>query len=180
MGYRVAPEFRLLFNSIAALSVLAIAGCGKSEGEPKRPTPQVGFVVAREVAVPMSVTLSGRTVAYETSEVRPQVSGVIRARLFTEGGVVRQGQPLFQIDPSLYRAAVDQAAANLQSAQASAEATAAKAERYRPLAEMEAIARQDYTDALGQARQSRASVAQTRAARTKLSGAYDTQRCARH
>lgn len=164
MGYRVAPEFRLLFNSIAALSVLAIAGCGKSEGEPKRPTPQVGFVVAREVAVPMSVTLSGRTVAYETSEVRPQVSGVIRARLFTEGGVVRQGQPLFQIDPSLYRAAVDQAAANLQSAQASAEATAAKAERYRPLAEMEAIARQDYTDALGQARQSRASVAQTRAA----------------
>ena len=57
-----------------------------------------------------------RAVAFETSEVRPQVNGIIRARNFTEGSYVRQGQPLYQIDPSLYRAAVDQASANLASA----------------------------------------------------------------
>ncbi len=115
-------------------------------------------------AVPLSVTLAGRTVAYETSEVRPQVSGVIRKRFFTEGGYVRAGQPLFEIDPSLYRAAVNQAEANLASAKASADAAIAKANRFRPLAEMEAIAKQDYTDAAAQARSARAAVDQNAAA----------------
>jgi len=77
---------------------------------------------------------------------------------------VRQGQPLFQIDPSLYRAAFNQASANLEAARANAEAASVKAERYRPLAEMEAISRQQYTDALAQSRQARASVAQNGAA----------------
>lgn len=124
---------------------------------------EVGYVVAAPSAVPLSVTLSGRTVAYETSEVRPQVSGVIRKRFFTEGSFVRAGQPLFEIDPSLYRAAVNQAQANLASARATADAAAVKAERYRPLAQMEAIARQDYTDAQAQARVARASIAQNAA-----------------
>ena len=141
----------------------SLAACGGEEKKP-RPTPQVGFVVVHPTTVPLATTLSGRTVAFETSEVRPQVNGVIRARLFTEGGIVRQGQPLFQIDASLYRAATNQAQANLQSAQASAEAAAAKAERYRPLAAMEAVSKQDYTDALAAARQAQAAVAQTRAA----------------
>ena len=148
---------------IAAGLACSLAACGGQDKKP-RPTPQVGFVVVQPGAVPMATTLGGRTVAFETSEVRPQVNGVIRARLFTEGGVVRQGQPLFQIDPSLYRAATSQAQANLQSARASAEAAAAKAERYRPLAAMEAVSKQDYTDALAAARQAQAAVAQTRAA----------------
>lgn len=163
-GDRLAAVQRVLLISVAAAALFALAGCGKGEGEQKRPAPQVGFVVANVSAVPVSVTLGGRTVAFETSEVRPQVSGVIRARLFTEGAVVRQGQPLFQIDPSIYQAAVNQAAANLQSAQASAEATAARAARYKPLADMEAISRQDYTDALAQAKQNQAAIAQARAA----------------
>ena len=101
---------------------------------------------------------------FEGSEVRPQVTGLIRKRLFTEGSYVHAGQPLFQIDPSLYQASVNQATANLAAAQATAEAASAKAERLRPLAQMEAVAQQDYTDALGQARQARAAVAQNRAA----------------
>ncbi len=160
----LAAAHRILLNSAAVIALLATAGCGKGEGEQKRPVPEVGFVVAKVSSVPLSVTLGGRTVAFETSEVRPQVSGIVRARLFTEGAMVRQGQPLFEIDQSLYRAAVNQAEANLQSAQANAEATAAKAERYRPLADMEAVSRQEYTDALAQARVSRAAVAQSRAA----------------
>jgi membrane fusion protein (multidrug efflux system) len=125
---------------------------------------QVGFVVVRPGAVPVETTLSGRVSAFRTAEVRPQVSGVVLRRLFTEGAVVRQGQPLYQIDPSLYRASVAQASANLASANATAEAAQVRANRYRPLAAAQAVAQQDYTDAVAQARQARAAVAQNRAA----------------
>ncbi|HET9629675.1 MAG TPA: efflux RND transporter periplasmic adaptor subunit, partial [Novosphingobium sp.] len=146
-----------------ALGLVLLAGC-KGPEDKKHPDQVVGYVVVRSSAVPLETSLGGRTVAFATSEVRPQVSGVIRARLFAEGGVVRQGQPLFQIDPSLYRAALNQADANLQAARANAEAASVKAERFRPLAEMEAISRQQYTDAVAQDRQARAAVAQTGAA----------------
>lgn len=149
-----------------ALAIVA-AGCGQSEAENGRgqrgPT-QVGYVVVQRTAVPVQSLLGGRTVAYETSEVRPQVNGLIRRRMFTEGSYVRQGQPLFQIDPSLYRAAVNQAQANVASARASLDAAQVRANRYKPLAEMEAISRQEYTDAAAQARQARAAVAQNSAA----------------
>ena len=150
-------------RSALCLLLLGLAACSPSGGGDRSP-PQVGFVVVQPVAVPVSVTLAGRTVAYETSEVRPQINGLIRRRLFTEGSVVRAGQPLYQIDASLYRAAVNQAEANLASARASADAAVARADRYKPLAEMEAVAAQDYTDAAAQARVARASVAQNAAA----------------
>lgn len=141
-----------------------LAGCSGHDGKnASKPTPQVGYIVAEQSTVPVAVTLSGRTVAYETSEVRPQVNGVIARRLFTEGSYVKAGQPLYQIDPSLYRAAVNQAQANLTSARATAEAAGAKAERYKPLADMEAVAKQDYADALATARSARASIAQNAA-----------------
>ena len=143
--------------------LFALAGCSAG-GDDNRQPPEVGFVVVQPSAVPVSVTLAGRTVAYETSEVRPQISGLIRRRLFTEGSVVRAGQPLYQIEASLYRAAVNQAEANLASARASAEAAVARADRYKPLAEMEAVAAQDYTDAAAQARVARAGIAQNAAA----------------
>lgn len=150
---------------MALIATATIGGCsGESQNGAQRGPAQVGYVIAAPSSVPLAVTLSGRTVAYETSEVRPQVSGVIRKRYFTEGSVVQAGQPLFQIDPSLYQAAVNQAQANLASARASADAAVAKANRYRPLADMEAIARQDYVDALSQARVARASVQQNAAA----------------
>jgi membrane fusion protein (multidrug efflux system) len=114
--------------------------------------------------VPLTTQLGGRVVAFETSEVRPQVNGLIRERYFQEGSIVRKGQPLYRIDPSLYQAAVNQAQANLSSARASAEAARVKVSRYAPLAEMEAISKQDYTDAVAQAKQAQASVAQTSAA----------------
>jgi membrane fusion protein (multidrug efflux system) len=145
-----------------------LGGCSKADpaGGPNGrggPT-KVGFVVVQPSAVPLQTELGGRTVAVETSEVRPQVNGLIRRRMFTEGSYVRQGQPLFQIDPSLYQAAVNQAAANVASARATAEAAQTRAARYRPLAQIEAVSKQDYTDATAQARQARANVAQTAAA----------------
>jgi membrane fusion protein (multidrug efflux system) len=149
-------------------ATLALASCGQGDaqdgGRGQRGPAQVGFVIVQPTSVPLQSSLGGRTVAFETSEVRPQVNGLIRRRNFAEGSYVRQGQPLFQIDPSLYQAAVNQAQANVASAQATLQAAQERANRYRPLAEMEAISKQDYTDAAAQARQARAAVAQNSAA----------------
>lgn len=156
------PSAFLRSGAWAALLLVAACSGGGEEGD--RPPPQIGFVVVQPTTVPLSVTLGGRTVAYATSEVRPQINGLIRRRLFAEGSYVRAGQPLYQIEASLYRAAVNQAEANLASARASAEAAVARADRYKPLAEMQAIAEQDYTDAAAQARVARAGVQQNAAA----------------
>lgn len=150
-------------RGMIGLALTALAACSGGD-ERQRPTPQVGFVVAKSTTVPIVVERGGRTVAFETSEVRPQINGIIRQRVFTEGSFVRAGQPLYQIDASLYRAAVAQAEANLSSARANAEAASARADRYRPLAEQQAISQQEYTDAQAQARVARASVAQSTAA----------------
>jgi membrane fusion protein (multidrug efflux system) len=150
-----------------AASLLLLSSCasGDAEGGQGQGGPvQVGYVVIQATSVPVEESLPGRVAAFQISEVRPQVSGVILRRLFAEGSVVRQGQTLYQIDPSIYQAQVAQASANLQSARASAEAATARAERYRPLAEMEAVSKQDYTDALAQARQANAAIAQNNAA----------------
>lgn len=151
---------------ILLLAALACAcqGAGDSEKGKGNQVPEVGYRVMSPTSVPIVTELPGRINALRTAEVRPQISGVIQRQLFQEGSIVRQGQPLYQIDQSLYRAAASQASANLASAQANAEAASAKAERYRPLAREQAIAQQDYTDAAAQARQARASVAQNRAA----------------
>lgn len=160
------PSSPSLRSAVLALfAATMISGCsGTSDDREKNSTAQVGYIEVQPSVVPVSVTLSGRTVAFETSEVRPQVTGVIVKRLFTEGSMVKAGQPLYQIDPSLYRAAVNQAQADLSSASATAEAAEAKAKRFKPLADMEAVARQDYIDALATARSARASVAQNAAA----------------
>lgn len=140
---------------------LLVAGCSKEKPTP--PPPEAGYVVMKTESVPLFIELPGRTAAYEMSEVRPQVTGVIKARLFTEGSIVRAGQTLYRIDPSIYRAAVNQASANLDSARALREAAEAKARRFEPLARMEAVSKQDYADALAAARQAAASVAQASA-----------------
>jgi membrane fusion protein (multidrug efflux system) len=144
--------------------LLLLSGCGAKQDQHTHQTPEAGYVVMHTESVPLPLELAGRTTAFETSDVRPQVSGVIKARNFTEGGLVRQGQTLYEIDPSLYRAAEQQAEANLANAQATREAAEAKAARYKPLADIEAVSKQDYTDALAAARQAAAQVAQTKAA----------------
>ncbi|HEY0436457.1 MAG TPA: efflux RND transporter periplasmic adaptor subunit, partial [Phenylobacterium sp.] len=168
---RLEPRARLRtaagVGSVAALSLLA-ACAAKSGAQPAAHAAgaavAVGYVVVQPTRVPVTNQLSGRVGAYESSEVRPQVSGVIEKRLFTEGSLVRRGQPLYQIDPSLYRAAVQQAQANEQSAEANLTAAQALADRYRPLAAMHAVSQQDYDNAAAAAGQAKAAVAQTQAA----------------
>lgn len=151
---------------------LFLAACGggtaqdaKGKGGRGGPTgpAAVGYVVVRQTDVPVTTELAARTVAFQSSEVRPQVSGIIQRRFFTEGSIVKRGQPLYQIDPSLYRAAANEASANLASAQATAAAAKIRADRFRPLAAAEAVSKQDYTDAVATQRQAQASILQTRA-----------------
>ncbi len=139
-------------------------GKGKQGGPGAHGPTQVGYVVVQASSVALDTELAGRTVAYQSSDVRPQVSGLVQKRYFVEGSIVHAGQPLYQIDPSLYRASVNQANANLASAQANAEATRLQADRYKPLADIEAVSKQDYTNALATARQGGAAVLQNRAA----------------
>ncbi|WP_188763817.1 efflux RND transporter periplasmic adaptor subunit [Sandarakinorhabdus glacialis] len=144
---------------------VALTSCGgetKADRGPKGP-PQVGFVVAARSSVPLVTELAGRVTAFEMSEVRPQVAGIVRERLFTEGAVVRRGQTLYRVDPRLYAATVSEARANLASAQATAEAARISAGRLKPLAAIEAVSAQDLTDAQATARQADAAVAQNRA-----------------
>lgn len=124
----------------------------------------MGFVVVQPTNVPVTTELAGRVTAYQMSEVRPQVAGILQKRFFTEGSIVKAGQTLYQIDPSIYQAQAAQAQANLQSAQANANAARIRAQRYRPLAEMEAVSQQEYTDVAAQAQQANAAVAQNNAA----------------
>jgi membrane fusion protein (multidrug efflux system) len=114
--------------------------------------------VVAEQPVTLTTELPGRTAAYETSEVRPQVNGLVRARLFTEGDYVSAGQPLYQIDSSSYRAAVVNARGALANAQATVASSEALARRYGELVKINAISKQDYENALASARQVRASV----------------------
>ncbi|MCW1401662.1 efflux RND transporter periplasmic adaptor subunit [Novosphingobium sp. MW5] len=162
------PRSRGLFLTLTATAALAVlSGCGASKdgkGGREAGTPEVGYRVMQPTSAPIVVELPGRIAASRSAEVRPQITGIIQARLFTEGSLVRAGQPLYRIDSSLYRASAAQAQANLASAEASAAAASAKAARYKPLAEAGAVASQDYTDAVAAARQARAAVAQTRAA----------------
>ncbi|ENZ83907.1 MULTISPECIES: efflux RND transporter periplasmic adaptor subunit [Caulobacter] len=148
---------------MTALAACAPKGDAKKGGPGKGPT-TVGYIVVQPTGVPLTTELTGRAVAYQSSEVRPQISGVIEKRLFTEGAFVKQGQPLYQIDPSLYRASVNQAQADVDNARANREAADALAERYKPLVAIEAVSKQDYTNAVASARQAGAALAQKQAA----------------
>ncbi len=147
--------------SVATLAILG-ASCSKPQAPPPQ-TREVGFVTVATQPVTLTTELSGRTNPYAIAEVRPQVSGLIRERLFKEGAVVKAGQPLYQIDPAPYQAAKDQAAAQLASAQATLVAAQAKAARYKKLIESQAISQQDADDTAAAARQAEAAVEQASA-----------------
>ena len=149
--------------AVAAVA-LALAACGGRKGPPPRPTPEVGIVVMKVEAVPLPTELPGRTSPFAISQVRPQIGGIIQARLFQEGGVVRAGQVLYRIDPAPYRAAADQAKAVVASAEANAVTQKLKAERLAQLLKSDSIARQEHDDAQAAYGQAQASVQQARAA----------------
>src|SRR3546814_8867768 len=96
-----------------------LAGCGGDAAPPDAPPAEVGVVVLKAEPVTLKTELPGRVSAFETSEVRPQVNGIIRRRYFTEGSYVKQGALLYQIDDAPYRAALESARGQYARAEAS-------------------------------------------------------------
>lgn len=138
---------------------------GNAPPPPPGPTP-VGVLVVTEQPVTLSTELPGRTAPYETSEVRPQVDGIILARLFTEGDYVEAGQPLYRIDPVSYEAKVANARAAVARAQAATIGAEGQVRRFAELRKRDFVSRQQYDDALAAAGTARADVAAQRAALT--------------
>ncbi len=142
---------------------LALAACGKPP-PPQMPPPTVGYVVLQTTPVTLTTELPGRVSALETSDVRPQVNGVIRRRDFTEGGLVQAGQVLYEIEDSPYRAAVLTAQGQLAQAQANIRSTQLQADRFRQLVAMNGVSKQDADNADGAAAQAKAAVVTARGA----------------
>ncbi|HEX3759235.1 MAG TPA: efflux RND transporter periplasmic adaptor subunit [Kofleriaceae bacterium] len=145
---------------------VALAGaCSKDGSQPsaKPPPIEVGVVEIEPQRVLLTTELPGRTSAFRVAEVRARVDGIVLKRLYREGGDVRQGQQLFQIDPAPFEAALQRARAQFTGAQSSQITAKLLAERYAPLIKTHAISRQDYDNAIAQARNSVANVAAARA-----------------
>jgi membrane fusion protein, multidrug efflux system len=152
----------LVSLSALALASVSLTACGQ-RAPMQMPQPEVGVVTLAAEPVTLSSSLSGRTNATTTADVRPQVNGVIEARLFQEGALVHAGQPLYQIDARLYQASLDTAKAQLESAQATLFTAEAKERRYRTLGSSPAVSAQDKDDTTAAAMTARASIHQYQA-----------------
>ncbi|MVW80619.1 efflux RND transporter periplasmic adaptor subunit [Bordetella sp. 02P26C-1] len=147
-----------------AVTTLVLSACGEKAAPPPAGKPQVSVVTLRTQPVVLTTELPGRASPYRVAEVRPQVSGIIKKRLFTEGGQVKAEQALYQIDPALYQASYNSQKAALARAQAQLKTATLLVQRYKPLTETRAVSRQAYDDAVAARDQAAADVAAAKAA----------------
>jgi membrane fusion protein (multidrug efflux system) len=146
------------------LAALVLAGCGSAKPAPAPPPPQVSVVTVHRGSVPITTELPGRTSAFLVAQVRARVDGIVLKRDFKEGGEVKAGQRLYQIDPAPYIAALNSAQASLQKAEANLASTTAQAERDKVLVAANAVSKQDYDNAVAAQGQATADVATGKAA----------------
>ena len=137
------------------LAGLMFAGCGRKAAPPAPPAPEVATVTVAPESVVLTTELPGRTVPFRIAEIRPQVSGLIQKRLFTEGADVQAGQALYQIDPAPFQAARDKAEANLS-------ALRSRATRAKELLAEKAVSQQDFDDADAALKQAEAELEMAR------------------
>jgi len=154
---------------VVGTAVMLTAACSGGASHAAAPAfggfrPKVTVVTLKSQPVTLTRELTGRTSAFLVADVRPQVSGIVKRRLFTEGGFVRAGQPLYQIDDALYRAQYANADAALQKAQATEVAAQLAAKRSADLLKIDAVSVQDNENAIAAAKQAEADVAAARAA----------------
>lgn len=153
---------------LALLATGLLAGCGDKGGAPQgqggMPPAAVNVVTLQSGPLMLTTELTGRSAPLRVAEVRPQVSGIILKRLFTEGSDVKAGDLLYQIDPAVYQAAVASAKANLAKAQANEQSARLKAKRYQELLKVNSISRQDYDDADASWKQAQAEIMASKAA----------------
>lgn len=172
--------------AVCALAAsIALVGCSKDSNQQGQAASQqaqqelqVGVLVAQPQNVEQSVELSGRTSAYQVSEVRPQTSGVILKRLFAEGSYIREGQALYELDSRTNRATLENAKAALLQQKANLNSLQTKLNRYKQLVSSNAIAKQDYDDLVGQVNVAKAQVeaAQAQVTNAQVDLGYSTIR----
>lgn len=151
--------------ALVALAGVAIAGCRGEAPAAAAPGPvEVGVITLAPEPVTRLRELPGRTSPYRVAEVRARVNGIVLERLFEEGTDVKEGQPLFRIDPLPYQAARDSAQANLARAVATEASRRLLAGRYEELLETNAVSKQEYDDATASFKAATADVAAARAA----------------
>jgi membrane fusion protein, multidrug efflux system len=155
---KINDSFRLMAICGVFTGILIMGGCGHSNKSPQGGTPEVAVVTIQQAPVVMTTELTGRTSANLVAEVRPQVGGIIKRRLFTEGSDVKAGQVLYQIDPATYQAALDNAKAGLSRSEANLSAVRLKADRMRELLADKAVSQQDYDDATAALKQTQADI----------------------
>ncbi len=153
------------------LLTLVVSACGVSNSastadapSPAAPVPQVGVQPVRTQHLVLNAELAGRTVAYRVAEVRPQVTGIIVERTFQEGGDVKAGQTLYQIDPARYQTAYDSAKSTLARDQAALTTARLKVKRYANLLKTKAVSQESYDEARAALQQAQATVAMDEAA----------------
>lgn len=158
--------FRPLFAwMLAAGSAFVLAGCSEPAAEtPPPPAPEVAVHAVTASPVSLTAELPGRTSAYLVSEVRPQVTGILQARLFEEGSDVQAGDVLYEIDPATYQASAHSAKAALAKAQANLKVVNARAARYSELVKIDAVSKQAHDEAVAELQQARADVEAAKAA----------------
>ena len=150
---------------LVGVAALGLAACGDQKASSAaRAAPPVGFLSVVLQAQGLHTELAGRTRASQSAEVRPQVSGILQKRLFTEGATVKAGQPLYQIDARTLEAAVKSAEAARARALASAQIARTNAERNAEMVKIDAISRQVFDESQAQVVQSAADVAVAQAA----------------
>ena len=145
-------------------AVLLLSACEKEAAPTQAAALPIDVYTVSTADVPVVSRLTGRANSTRRAEVRPQVSGVIQKRLFTEGANIEEGTQLYQIDPAIYQAQYDSAKASLSSAKANLHAAKLRADRYRALLSRNAVSRQDYDDANATYLQAAATVEQAEAA----------------
>src|ERR1700694_1703332 len=145
----VYQTVRALCVGIVVAGGILVAGCGTQGGPPPGGmTPEVSVVTLKTQSVALTRELPGRVAAFLVAEVRPQVSGIVKRRLFTEGGTVKAGEPLYELDDAIYRAQYNSARATLQKAQATQEAARLTAGRAAEMVKIDAVSAQDNDNAI--------------------------------
>ena len=159
----MAQRNNLMQATVILVATAVLAACSKEAGGPP-PPPEVGVITLAPRAIAITDQLPGRTTAYRVAEVRPQVTGIVQKRMFVEGGEVKAGEQLYQIDPGSYRAALSSAQAALKRAEAQAVTAKLLQERYAPLMAANAVSQQENDEAIAARARADADVAEARAA----------------
>lgn len=155
-----------LRSVLSIVALLSVSACGDKTpaGTSTVSSPvEVSVITVQPSKLPLSVELPGRTAAFASAEIRPQVGGIVLERLFAEGGEVKAGQVLYRIDPAAARSSVASAKASLASALAGLASAKEKAVRYRDLVAIEAVSRESADEAQAAFEQSEAQVSAARA-----------------